>query len=182
ARQTPSVQSTSSACTAAFCEPGAWLLAPDSPSPRQKPGGFCGARIMAARILCTLEDKEGQLYTLSVKNTSLDVEPWLAMEAQQVLPQLSGSKSAPALSSRAPDAAVSFTHEMGTCRPCFFFRGKADGCWKGAQCERCHICTLPEMHQRRNRLQREMRRAKAAQAAAVQAESHGPNRSTSSGS
>ncbi|CAJ1341666.1 unnamed protein product [Effrenium voratum] len=137
---------------------------------------------MAARILCTLEDKEGQLYTLSVKNTSLDVEPWLAMEAQQVLPQLFGSKSAPALFSRAPDAAVSFTHEMGTCRPCFFFRGKADGCWKGAQCERCHICTLPEMHQRRNRLQREMRRAKAAQAAAVQAESHGPNRSTSSGS
>lgn len=36
-------------------------------------------------------------------------------------------------------------HRLGQCRPCGYFAFKADGCRKGGDCTRCHICTSDEV-------------------------------------
>ncbi|CAJ1350526.1 unnamed protein product [Effrenium voratum] len=59
------------------------------------------------------------------------------------------------------------------CLPCLFFRRKGDGCRKGDQCDRCHICTLQEMKRRKHKLQRQAR-AQAAPAAARRGPQAGP--------
>ncbi|CAJ1356961.1 unnamed protein product [Effrenium voratum] len=134
-------------------------------------------------ILSSLE-VEGQLLAVAVKNSSVNVEPWPAdlPKDATVLPELLQSTSAPALRAWSQpwnQESPLTRHQAGTCQPCFFFRARVDGCWKGSQCDRCHICTLEEMHARRNRLQKASKQAAkaaakvAAKAAAKAAESAG---------
>ena len=53
--------------------------------------------------------------------------------------------------------AIWQSHRAGNCRPCIFFRRKADGCQRGDACSHCHFCTQKEAKRRRNKLCQERR-------------------------
>lgn len=46
-------------------------------------------------------------------------------------------------------------HNLKECTPCFYFAFRADGCWKGDDCEFCHVCDKKQCRRR------EKERAKA---------------------
>jgi len=49
-------------------------------------------------------------------------------------------------------------HRLGECNPCAYFAFKVDGCRKGADCERCHLCSYDEIQYR----MRELKKSKKA--------------------
>mmetsp|Transcript_48928 Transcript_48928/g.126160 ORF Transcript_48928/g.126160 Transcript_48928/m.126160 type:complete len:123 (+) Transcript_48928:84-452(+) len=40
-------------------------------------------------------------------------------------------------------------HVRDGCRPCAYFKLKADGCRKGSDCEFCHDCSMKDIRRRR---------------------------------
>jgi hypothetical protein len=51
------------------------------------------------------------------------------------------------------------THNRGECKPCSYFVFKKDGCWKGEDCEFCHLCpkTVGRKAQRHMAKERKMK-------------------------
>ncbi|CAJ1354387.1 unnamed protein product [Effrenium voratum] len=109
----------------------------------------------------------GHDFAVVLNHVSVEVEVWpadLPLDATLFQsPARLRSSSAPAVKrwtepwDEASLPVSVLEHQAGQCRPCYFFRAKKDGCRKGAQCERCHLCTLPEMKRRRNQELRERR-------------------------
>jgi len=89
-----------------------------------------------------------------------------------------GEKSKLSRSLSAPDIllACAFTvmtmselHELGKCRPCAYFYGKADGCRQGSECRCCHMCLPGEL---KNRKKIRMKAVKARRAALRAEQAH----------
>ena len=55
-------------------------------------------------------------------------------------------------------------HQLGQCRPCAYFRTKADGCQKGDACEFCHLCTSEDVRAKQMHYKRQVRAQKRAAA------------------
>eukprot|EP00435_Cladocopium_sp_Y103_P075697 s2_g62.t2 len=61
-------------------------------------------------------------------------------------------------------AADTTLHQLGQCRPCAYFRMKADGCQKGDACEFCHLCTSEDVRAKQILYKRQVRAQKRAAA------------------
>lgn len=61
-------------------------------------------------------------------------------------------------------AADMTLHQLGQCRPCAYFRMKADGCQKGDACEFCHLCTSEDVRAKQILYKRQVRAQKRAAA------------------
>merc|ERR1712048_1486506 len=53
-------------------------------------------------------------------------------------------------------------HNRNKCTPCFYFTFRADGCWKGDDCEFCHLCTKKEARRKEKDRAKATRRANQA--------------------
>lgn len=73
------------------------------------------------------------------------------------------------LETREIKAAVKVAkHSRGECKPCSYFVFKKDGCWKGENCEFCHLC--PKTVGRK--AQRQMAKERKMKARSVEVTSH----------
>mmetsp|Transcript_23538 Transcript_23538/g.44418 ORF Transcript_23538/g.44418 Transcript_23538/m.44418 type:complete len:200 (-) Transcript_23538:173-772(-) len=82
--------------------------------------------------------------------------------AASCLPQADGT-------SASVEHAAAAAHDLQNCRPCAYFRTKADGCQKGDACEFCHICTLDDVRARQTYYKRQARAQKRAVASKARA-------------
>ncbi|CAJ1407140.1 unnamed protein product [Effrenium voratum] len=124
-------------------------------------------------VLARLKGKNDEPYAILVKNGSVNLEPWpVGLDSKSLtLPRLPRSNSMPEIGeprSQALRWGKPWNEQSGEmlklhlgkkCLPCFFYHHKADGCRRGADCDRCHICTLPEMKKRKLRLHKAHMRA-----------------------
>ncbi|CAE7195895.1 adck1 [Symbiodinium sp. CCMP2592] len=67
------------------------------------------------------------------------------------------------------DSNQASAHDVGSCRPCAYFRIKADGCQKGDACEFCHLCTLEDVRAKQTLYKRQARAQKRATASKARA-------------
>ncbi|CAJ1376723.1 unnamed protein product [Effrenium voratum] len=131
-------------------------------------------------IIATMEGPDHELWAVVIRNGSVEVEPWASLATLAADSPAAGalgrSASSPVLTTweKPWEEPLGLAlHRNGRCLPCLFFRRKGDGCRKGDQCDRCHICTLQEMKRRKLKLQRQAR-AQAARAAARRGPQAGP--------
>merc|ERR1711974_2522 len=54
--------------------------------------------------------------------------------------------------------AMEFAHARATCKPCAYFRVKADGCRKGDACPFCHICEKEEVKKRQKESKKSLKK------------------------
>jgi hypothetical protein len=96
-----------------------------------------------------------------VKGSFLDAQPGAGESSAEV-----SRKPPVTLAWKDPDDAAEEAdqqlamveaHRQGTCKPCVYFRFKADACRNGAKCVFCHLCSRQEIAMRRKEHKRALK-------------------------
>eukprot|EP00435_Cladocopium_sp_Y103_P033721 s158_g8.t1 len=86
--------------------------------------------------------------TIALRNGSIDV----ILDSQGAAPVRSHSSPCLPRWVKPGDGPSKLErHLSGACRPCLFFRRKADGCRRGDACDHCHLCSAEETRRKLNR-------------------------------